>query len=174
MFPGVDTRKNIPAAATAAREGLRMMTKINNIIISSYRNYSMIQEVVQKVGLSRSQVGMFIRELGAEWRSQYLCALMLEAIPYWKEGGPDRTQEVLVKYSTFLSQIKDMDLEEAHAFKTVLNVSTTFILPVAPLANTSTGETTDVCTGPGEIWALADGRTEPPDGVAAREPRKGQ
>ncbi|KAI5850992.1 hypothetical protein BZA05DRAFT_337958 [Tricharina praecox] len=121
LFPGVDTRKNIPAAATAAREGLRMMTKINNIIISSYRNYSMIQEVVQKVGLSRSQVGMFIRELGAEWRSQYLCALMLEAIPYWKEGGPDRTQEVLVKYSTFLSQIKDMDLEEAHAFKTVLN-----------------------------------------------------
>jgi len=121
LFPGVDTKKNIPAAATAAREGLKMMTKINNIIISSYRNYGLIQETVQNVGLSRSRVGMFVRELGAGWRYQYLCALLLEAIPHWKEGGAEGTQKVLAKYSTFLSQIKDMGLEEAHTFKTVLN-----------------------------------------------------
>jgi len=122
----MDTKNSTPAAVAAAREGLKMMTKITHIIACSYRNYDMIHSVVQKGGLSRSGAGMFVRKLGPSWRMQYLCALILEAIPYWKEGGADGTQEVLAKYSVLLSQIKDMGLEEAHTLKTVLNVCASF------------------------------------------------
>jgi tRNA nucleotidyltransferase (CCA-adding enzyme) len=130
VFPGVDTRKNIPAAATAAREGLKMMTKIYNTIVSSYRNYSRIQDTVQTDAtaqkLARGKAGMFIRKLGADWKSQYLCAMILEAIPLWNEGDATPTPEaekVLEKYGAFLAQIRDQGLEEAHAFKPILNVS---------------------------------------------------
>lgn len=127
IFPGADTRKNIPAAATAAREGLKMMTKIYNTIISSYRNFSRIQDTVQRdttEQMTRSKAGMFVRKLGADWKSQYLCALVLEATPLWGEGESTPTPEaekVLDKYSALLARINDQGLEEAHAFKPILN-----------------------------------------------------
>ncbi|KAF8249873.1 hypothetical protein K440DRAFT_542583 [Wilcoxina mikolae CBS 423.85] len=128
MFPGVDTKKNIPAAATAAREGLKMNTKVYNTIIHSYRNYEFIQDVVRKDcsgdRMTRSKAGMFIRKLGADWKSQYLCALLLAVIPHWKGNDATPTAEAegtLQKYSVFLSRIGELGLEEAHAFKPILN-----------------------------------------------------
>jgi tRNA nucleotidyltransferase (CCA-adding enzyme) len=134
LFPGVDTRKNIPAAATAAREGLKMMTKIYNTIVSSYRNYIKIQDTVQAdftaQKMTRGKAGMFIRKLGADWKNQYLCAMILEAIPLWNEGDAAPTPEaekVLEKYGIFLAQIRDLGLEEAYAFRPILNVSVNLI-----------------------------------------------
>lgn len=145
MFPGVDTKKKIPAAATAVREGLKMNTKIYNTIIHSYRDYESIQAVVQN-GLSgnrltRGKTGMFIRRLKADWKSQYLCALLLEVIPHWK--GDDATtatttttstattttptadaERILQKYSIFLSRIFDLGLENAYDLKPILGVRT--------------------------------------------------
>ena len=130
MFEGLDTRRDIPAAATAAREGLKMNTKIYNTIISAYRNYKLIQDTVQKDAterkLPRSKMGMFIRKLGVDWRSQYFCALILETIPLWMIGetAPNpQVETVLLKYSAFLAQVKEMGLKEAFALKTILNVS---------------------------------------------------
>jgi len=129
MFPGVDTKKNTPAAATAAREGLKMNTKVYNTITHSYRNYEFIQDVVRKdLGsdrMTRSKTGMFIRKLGADWKSQYLCAMLLEVIPHWNgnDATPaDQAEEIIRKYSTFLTRIGELGLEEAHAFKPILNV----------------------------------------------------
>ena len=98
MFEGKDTAKRIPGAATAVREGLRMVTKIYNTIVSSYRNYEMVQQTATRSPeMSRSQLGMFVRKLGADWRSQLLCALVLEAIPEWKTGdAPADTDPVLL------------------------------------------------------------------------------
>lgn len=124
MFPGKDTAKRIPAAATAVREGLKMVTKIYNTIIASYRHYEQIQDMVGQPGLCRREVGMFIRKLGADWRCQLLCAMVLETIPVWKVGAAPapEAQKVLLKYSGFLSQIVAMGLEEAYDFKSILNV----------------------------------------------------
>ena len=70
-------------------------------------------------------MGMFVRKLGADWRSQLLCALVLEAIQEWKTGDAPTgaADAVLLKYSTLMARIVEMELEEAYAFKSILNVS---------------------------------------------------
>jgi tRNA nucleotidyltransferase (CCA-adding enzyme) len=132
MFEGVDAKKNIPAAATAAREGLKIPTKLYNTIIKSYKNYDMIQETVQKLSegimMSRGLTGMFVRRLGADWKIQYLCAMLLEIIWVWEEGSTSpspKAEEIIQKYSKFLHRVEDLGLLQAYTFKPVLNVRLT-------------------------------------------------
>lgn len=61
MFPGADKKKEIPGAATAAREGLRSDNKLHATIVSSYRHYQQIQDFVSDAAtskLSRGRIGM--------------------------------------------------------------------------------------------------------------------
>lgn len=69
---------------------------------------------------------MFIRKLGADWKSQYLLAMLLETIPVWNRelGETEESKAILSKYEDVLKQwFEDMGLEEAFAFRPVLNVS---------------------------------------------------
>ena len=129
MFEGVDASKNIPAAATAAREGLKIPTKLYNTIINSYKNYDMTQETVQKhsegIMMSRGLTGMFVRRLGTDWKIQYLCAMLLETVWVWEEGSasPSReAEEIIQKYSKFLHRVEKLGLLQAYTFKPILNV----------------------------------------------------
>lgn len=170
MFEGKDTAKRIPGAATALRDGLRMVTKIYNTIVSSYRNYEMIQQTAGRgPEMSRSQLGMFVRKLGADWRSQVLCALVLEAIPVWKTGEQptDEAKALLEKYSALMTRIKQLELEEAFSFKTILNVSNLTMATWPRL--TFAGHRGSGIAGAKEGGQLDDGCHERPHGVAARE-----
>jgi len=128
MFEGVDASKNIPAAATAAREGLKIPTKLYNTIINSYKNYDMTQETVQKhsegIMLGRGLTGMFVRRLGADWKIQYLCAMLLETVWVWEEGNPSpspKAEKIIQKYSKFLHRVENLGLLQAYTFKPILN-----------------------------------------------------
>ena len=170
MFPGTDTKKRIPAAATAVREGLKLNAKICNAIVNSYRDYESIQEVVQNDSsgdkLTRGKAGMFIRRLKAEWKSQYLCALLLEVIPDW---GTPNAEKVLQKYSIFLSRIFDLGLEDAYDLRPILGVRTPVCLARVFLIWSNIGRRNEDHSEP-EGWTLADVCLGEVDGVATREP----
>ncbi|KAI5818687.1 hypothetical protein BZA77DRAFT_242942 [Pyronema omphalodes] len=124
MFPGTDTKKRIPAAATAGRDGLKLPTKIVTTVTNSFRNYQLIQDTVNGEKLTRAQAGMLIRKLGADWKSQYLLSLLLETIPVWKRESEmtEEAKAIWSKYEEVLKQwFDDMGLEEAFAFRPVLN-----------------------------------------------------
>jgi tRNA nucleotidyltransferase (CCA-adding enzyme) len=129
VFPQIKGNKNIPAASTVACEGLKTSSKVSGTIARSYRNHSKINDFVQTNAfndiIKRSEVGNFIRNLGADWRNQYLCALLLETIPFWKQGnqtlGPE-VEEIMKKYSNVLTRINILGLTEACSLKSILDV----------------------------------------------------
>ena len=170
VFPGIDTKKRIPAAATAVREGLKLNAKICNAIVHSYRDYESIQEVVRD-GLSddrltRGKTGMFIRRLKAEWKSLYLCALLLEVIPHW---GTPNAEKVLQKYSIFLSRIFDLGLENAYDLRPILGVRNPVCLARVFLIWSNIGRRNEDYSE-AEGWTLVDGCLGEVDGMATREP----
>ncbi|KAI5779264.1 hypothetical protein EDC01DRAFT_719055 [Geopyxis carbonaria] len=129
QFPGVDTKKNIPAAATAARDGLCAPIKLYDTIIRAYRNYGYIQDFARESletpnasDMSRSKVGVFIRQLGADWKSQFLCALLLETIPVWTRNVVNtESKKVWEKYHVLLANIKELGLMHAHSIRPILD-----------------------------------------------------
>jgi len=129
MFDGYDTKKNIPAAASVAKEGLKAPNKVVDVLASCYRNYKQVQDIVTEVTddveqVSRGKLGLLLRKLGAEWTSQVLCSLLLEALsgPAWGENKemPAEVAHVLAKYEKFLARIQELDLLEAYTFKPIL------------------------------------------------------
>jgi hypothetical protein len=68
MFDGYDTKKNIPAAASAAKEGLKAPKKVVDVLVSCYRNYKQVQDMVTGVTqdaeqVSRSKLGLYKQAL---------------------------------------------------------------------------------------------------------------
>ena len=66
-----------------------------------------------------------MRNLGKDWRNQYLCALLLEVLPQFQQVGVTPTEEavrIFEKYSKMLEQIKQMDLLEVWDVKPILDV----------------------------------------------------
>lgn len=89
MFPGVGTKKPIPGAAAAAREGLKAPNKIFDTLTKSYNNLVTIRAMMQAVGseqkLARNTAGKFVRGLGPDWRNQVLCCVLLDLAKTWKD-----------------------------------------------------------------------------------------
>lgn len=117
IFP-LDAKKSIPAAATAAREGLRLSNKWHDIVIKSFRNYSKIKSFVSNLNdvevPKRGQIGIFIRGLDsiascsstATWKSQYLTAMLREMNEVW---STTEHQETVEPHDTKIQIISRLD-----------------------------------------------------------------
>ncbi|RPB02316.1 hypothetical protein L873DRAFT_1802252 [Choiromyces venosus 120613-1] len=121
VFPA-DRKRNIPAAATAIKEGLKCPNTVSGTIANAFANYPTIENMV--LGLkdwSRSKAGMEMRALGADWRSQVGACFMFEVLEL-RKNGEDRQAErsVMDKYETFLKVVAEKNLEEAYGFKGLL------------------------------------------------------
>lgn len=90
MYPGVGKKRPIPGAAAAAREGLKVPNKIFDTLVGSYNHIPDIRVAMEKVASgnewARETAGKFVRGLGADWRSQVLCCVLLDLAKMWKEG----------------------------------------------------------------------------------------
>jgi len=67
---------------------------------------------------------MFVRRLGADWKIQYLCAMLLETVWVWEEGNPSpspKAEKIIQKYSKFLHRVENLGLLQAYTFKPILN-----------------------------------------------------
>lgn len=89
MFPGVGTKKPIPGAAAAAREGLKATNRVFDTLAKSYNNLPSIRAEMQRMAggqeLKRNTAGMFVRRLGPDWRNQVLCCVLLDLAKTWKD-----------------------------------------------------------------------------------------
>lgn len=150
-FPGADTKKSIPAAATAAREGLRITNKIHDVITASFRHYSTITDFVRdlndKAVPRRGRVGAIVRKLGPTWKSQYVTALLREMNAVWPtterqipaelheaktklisridaDAEPNAAAlEIMERYTRALKVVEEMGLMQCHEWTPVLNGS---------------------------------------------------
>lgn len=89
IFPSVGTKKPIPGAAAAAREGLKATNKVFDTLARSYNNLPSIRAEMQRMAsgqeLKRNEAGMFVRKLGPDWRNQVLCCVLLDLAKTWKD-----------------------------------------------------------------------------------------
>jgi hypothetical protein len=78
-------KKGLPAAAVVAKEGLKVNNHITGIVSKSYAHVECVRDAMPRVGeWDRGKVGMFLRNLGQEWRCPVACSLVLELV---KTGG---------------------------------------------------------------------------------------
>lgn len=120
IFPN-DVKKSIPAAATAAREGLRLSNRWHDVVIKSFRNYPKIKAFVSSVNdldvPSRGQIGIFIRALDAvascsttaTWKSQYLTAMLRDMNEVW---STTEHKEAVEPHDTKIQIISRLDSAE--------------------------------------------------------------
>jgi len=132
VFPA--DKKNMPAAATAIREGLKSPNNITGTIAKAFANYEAIRNMV--AGLKdwgRGRAGLEMRALGADWKSQVGACLMFELVDLKKKNASDYEEGggggVMDKYEAFLEAIAAKGLEEAFNFKSLLNVLPPLFLP---------------------------------------------
>jgi len=117
-------KKNTPAAATAIKEGLKCPNSVSGTIAKAFANYKVIQNMASNSGhWSRSKVGLEMRALGPDWKSQVGACLMFELVDLKKNDSDEVDKRVMNKYETFLEIIAEKELEEAFNFKSLLNVS---------------------------------------------------
>lgn len=127
-----DKKKDIPAAASAARDGIKLKNKDFETLVKCFRHAEEIHKLVRenaasKEGLSRSRVGLAIRKYGSEWRLQVFTSLLFDLIPLWDAAGESTAgslqdlTEVLDLYTTFVKQVERLKLQDAWDFKPLLN-----------------------------------------------------
>lgn len=135
-FFEADRRKDIPAAATAAREGIKLKNKDFESLVRCFRhakdiNY-MVSDIIEKPAVTpRSKIGTLIRKCGSEWQLQVFASLLLDLLPGWctaeeclSENGTPLTEDletIMKEYTTFLLRVEELKLEDAWDFKPLLN-----------------------------------------------------
>lgn len=140
----VPTSKKLPLCATVLRDQLRLDNKTINIAAAGSNHYNEIvkfkeslldEHYTKDLPQCRLEVGLFLRSLGAEWRSSYLLALLLECVEKDKTSGRDTllngsiakhilmspVPTVFNSYEAFLSRVVEMDLVDVHNLRPLVN-----------------------------------------------------
>ena len=138
-----------PIAAAVAREGTKSSNKVCDIITSAVRNQSEISSLVDKLYMQkrrpdkkiegddvsgRDVLGMAIRRWGASWRSQVMHSMLVDVandgdavsskiVPLSQPFVSLLTRKAATerKYTTFVSQLRDLDILEAYSFKPLMD-----------------------------------------------------
>ncbi|PWW79197.1 hypothetical protein C7212DRAFT_340109 [Tuber magnatum] len=118
--------KNMPAAATAIKEGLRCPNNVSGTIAKVFANWKVIQNMVINLEhWGRGKTALEMRALDTDWKNQVGACLMFELMDLKENANDDDEVEerVMDKYETFLKTIAEEGLEEAPNFKCLLTVS---------------------------------------------------
>ena len=120
-----------PAAATAIEEGLRCANSESGTIAKAFANWKVVESMVIKAGhWGRGKMGLEMRALGSDWKSQVGACLMFELMDLKKNTNDDGVEaRVMDKYETFLKTIAEKGLERAFLFNSLLKVSSSAFLP---------------------------------------------
>ncbi|KAI9713441.1 MAG: CCA tRNA nucleotidyltransferase, mitochondrial [Bogoriella megaspora] len=132
LKPGKKAPPPIPVAV--AREGIKAPNKICDVLSAAVSSSENIIQLKDRLAerkryprrridgedpASRDVLGMAIRSWGASWRSQVLWTLLSEV-----SNDTANQERILDGYSTFLSELKALDLYEAYAFKPLVDGKT--------------------------------------------------
>lgn len=139
-----------PVPTSVAREGIKSMNKVCDIITSSVRHQSEISALADAVDARKRQpqksvqgenptardvLGMAIRKWGATWRSQVLYAMLVDTVEHPDSfEGKTRldaisrqictdiaTPATSRKYTTFVNLLRDLDLLSAPTLKPLID-----------------------------------------------------
>ena len=141
-----------PIAASVAREGVKSKNKVTDIVASSVRNQTEISDIVDRLHRqkgkagkkageddagARDVLGMAIRRWGESWRSQVMYAMLADVAnaPVATEGEftclsqhyfaeADLEAGIQRRYSTFITQLHDLNLLEVCTFKPLMDGTT--------------------------------------------------
>ncbi|KAF4555479.1 Tti2-like protein [Elsinoe fawcettii] len=121
-------RKQPPPMPTViAREGFKATNKICDVVTASIKNAEDIRNLAQSfqdrpkrprledVDL-RETLGMAIRRWGSTWRLQTIFSLLCDVAEQ-----PEQAEPITTTYNRFLQQIKDFSIEEAYAFRPIMD-----------------------------------------------------
>lgn len=118
----------LPATAVVARIGLKAINTLFDIFTVCEKNFVDIQSTM-KTGqaLDRKTLGGKIRQWGAAWRFQVLCALLHELAPLHSQclgktfgESNEVVFDILARYSNFLDVLKTEALQDAHSMRPLL------------------------------------------------------
>ncbi|KAF3938116.1 Phosphatase [Dactylella cylindrospora] len=127
QFPK-DKKKQTPAAASAARDGLKLSNKDFESIARCYHNLDAIRSAVPNISdMSRSDLGTLIRNWGSEWRIQVFAGLVMDlveknlrGVDRGSFGKSEETVKSLGRYEEFVKRVEELRLEDAWDFKPLL------------------------------------------------------
>ncbi|KAK6356268.1 CCA tRNA nucleotidyltransferase, mitochondrial, variant 2 [Orbilia javanica] len=107
--------------AIAARDGLKMSNKDYESLKRMTMEFNNMKFTMSNISsFSRSDLGGFIRKLGAEWRIQVLAGLLVELA---EAGSVGSSSEIIKPYEEFLKRVYDDGVEDAWDLKPLLTVS---------------------------------------------------
>jgi hypothetical protein len=113
------------------REGLKATNKLFDTVVRSYSNVDLVREGVRCAGegeWTRTSAGTLVRNLGADWKSQVVCSMVLDLVKAWKEGvvmpfvAAPESKQIRESYNTFIGKIYELGVEGAHNTVPILNV----------------------------------------------------
>ncbi|KAI5286565.1 CCA tRNA nucleotidyltransferase, mitochondrial [Ascosphaera aggregata] len=114
-----------PRARSVARDGMRLDNKTLSVVGDAATTWQGIQQLVAKVVSGemekstspedfRENIGLFMRDLGADWRMSVLLAMLLECTTKDKV-------EVFKSYNIFLQTLSRLSLVDVHTMKPIVN-----------------------------------------------------
>ncbi|KAH0608155.1 uncharacterized protein H6S33_002207 [Morchella sextelata] len=119
-----DMKRRTPAAASAVREGLKVVNKVHDVVARAFQSVDAVRGVLAEGEWGRARLGVFVKELGAAWRSCVLLSEVLELVEVW-EGEEERpskeAQAIIDKYEHLAARIIELGMEEAYLIKPLVD-----------------------------------------------------
>ncbi|KAI9309230.1 hypothetical protein BJ944DRAFT_254161 [Cunninghamella echinulata] len=127
-------KKTSPAVELIIRDSLKLKNQIINTINTLFRGINIFKEASNhhhytQNNISRSELGMIIRDIGALWKTSLKLALIDDLISLdidWEH--PDQldinfkdAEHIISKYSSLLHQAKSYGIEDSHTWKPIID-----------------------------------------------------
>lgn len=128
-------KKTSPAVELIIRDSLKLKNQIINTICTLFRGINIFKETANHHSqnkLSRSELGMIIRDIGVLWKTSLKLALIHDLIfkndinwehPDELDVNLESVQDIIYKYSSLLHQAKLYGIEDSHTWKPIIDVN---------------------------------------------------
>ncbi|KAI7857958.1 hypothetical protein BDC45DRAFT_544010 [Circinella umbellata] len=130
-FLGVSTefkKRNIPAVHLVLRDSIKFSNNDMNASSTLFRGVPMFEQAVNNNEISRSELGMIIREMGNLWEIALKLSLVNELLQFHSDVQWDKPEtiqvtesEICKKYHALYEKAENYGITHCHQWKTMLN-----------------------------------------------------
>ncbi|KAI9260619.1 hypothetical protein BDA99DRAFT_439619 [Phascolomyces articulosus] len=130
-FLGVSSefkKRSIPAVHLVLKDSIKFSNYDMNSSSTLFRGIPMFEQVVNNKGVSRSELGMLIREMGSLWQTALKLALVKELLEFHNDvewDNPEKNQvtesDICKKYLALIEKVESYGITNCYQWKPMLD-----------------------------------------------------